>query len=256
MKVGFLITARMKSKRLPLKLTRKLGDREIIRYMLDRLKLSKELKNIVICTSANPQDEILTSIAREEGVDFFLGSEEDVILRLYEAAKAFSLDYVLNITADCPLVAHEYFSMIIEEYRASKSDFIRTSGLPHGLYCYGIDVGALKRVCEVKESSSTEVWGRYFTDTNLFKVLDIQIPEHHRRNYRLTLDYPEDLEVLEKFYGHFGKDIYKKRVDEIIDYLDTHPEVVRINEHCKNGYKKRFNEQDKIKLKKDHLGVS
>lgn len=249
MKTGFLITARMKSTRLPLKLTTKLNGREVIRHMLDRLKLSDALSNIIICTSPNPQDKVLQDIANEEGVDCFLGNEEDVLLRLYEAAKKFQLDYVLNITADCPLVAYEYFPQIIGEYKNTKADLIRSFGLPHGLFSYGMDIGALRKICDIKDSVKTEIWGGYFTDTNLFKVLDLEIPERHRRDYRLTLDYPEDLEFFKRLYGYFGKDTYKKTVDEILRYLDSNPHVVQINRHCEKKYKKRYKTQERIRLK-------
>lgn len=249
MKTGFLITARMKSARLPLKLIKKINDREIIRHMIDRIKLAEELDNIIICTSPNPQDAILKNIAKEENINCFLGSEDDVILRLYEAAKEFKLDYVMNITADCPLVAYEYMSVIIKEYRDKKADLIRSFGLPHGLFLYGIDVKALGKVCEIKGSSDTEVWGRYFTDTGMFKVFDLDIPGSHKRSYRMTLDYPEDLEFFEAVFKHFGQDTYKKTVDDIIKYLDENPSVVEINKNCADKFEKRFNQQNKIILR-------
>ncbi|MDD3296573.1 MAG: 3-deoxy-manno-octulosonate cytidylyltransferase [Candidatus Omnitrophica bacterium] len=249
MKTGFLITARMKSTRLPSKLIQKLGTREIIRHMIDRLKLAKDLEKIIVCTSANPQDGILKTIVEEEGVDCFLGSEEDVIARLYNAARAFELDYVINITADCPLVAYEYIPVIINQYKEKKPDLIRCFDLPHGLYSYGMDVGAMGKVCEIKDSFNTEVWGRYFSDTGYFKVLDLEIPAKHQRKYRLTLDYPEDLEVFKKIYEYFGKDTFRKTVDEIISYLDKYPQVAALNSGCADKFIKRYNEQDKIKLK-------
>lgn len=253
MKVGFLITARMKSTRLPLKLIKKLNGREVIRQLLDRLKLVEGLSNIVICTSTNPQDEILKKIAEEEGVDFFLGSEEDVILRLYEASRKFQLDYAVNITADCPLIAYEYVPITIRQYARTKADLIRSFGLPHGLYLYGIDIEALKKICEIKDTSSTEIWGPYFTDTDLFEVCDLDIPEKHRRNYRLTLDYPEDFAVLEKTYNHFGQDAYKTTVDEIVEYLDDNPKIVEINRKCGKDYQERYEEHNKIKIKRGYL---
>ncbi|MBA7580932.1 hypothetical protein ES708_22830 [subsurface metagenome] len=79
MKIGFLITARLKSTRLPKKIILKLNGREVIRHMIDRLKLSNILSNIIICTSNNAQDKPLIEIAKEENIDYFLGDEDDVI---------------------------------------------------------------------------------------------------------------------------------------------------------------------------------
>ncbi len=249
MKIGFLITARLKSTRLPKKLLLKINGREIIRHMIDRLKVSKSLNNIIICTSDNPQDKSLVKIAKEEGIDYFLGDEEDVILRLYNAAKEFKLDYVLNITADCPLVAIEFIDKIVNKYKESNADLIRCFDLPHGFYLYGLKIDAMKKVCDIKKSNETEVWGRYFTDTGLFNVVDLDIPKKYiRKDYRLTLDYPDDFEFFKKIFEYFGKNTYKTPISEIIKYLDKNPQIVEINKYCEKMYKKRIKEQEKIEV--------
>jgi spore coat polysaccharide biosynthesis protein SpsF len=251
MKIGYLITARMKSTRLPKKLTLEINNRQIIRWMIDRLKLSKSIDSIIICTSINPQDDILEIIAKEEGIEIFRGHEEDVIQRLYDAAVYFNLDYALNITADCPLVSIEYIEEIIEKHKETNVDLIRTLDLPHGFFSYGLKIDALKRVCEIKQGTETEVWGRYFTDTGLFSVLDIPIPQSlQRKNYRLTLDYPEDFDFFKSVYHHFGKETYKTGITELINYLDKNPEIVDINKDLKHAYAKRWDNQNNIQLKK------
>jgi len=249
MKIGFLITARLKSIRLPKKLILKINGKEVIRHMIDHLKVSKSLSNIIICTSDNPQDKPLVKIAKEEGIDYFLGDEEDVILRLYNASKEFKLDYVLNITADCPLVSIEYIDKIVKKYRESNADFIRCLDLPHGFYSYGLKIDAMKKVCEIKKANDTEVWGRYFTDTGLFNVIDLDIPKKYiRQDYRLTLDYTDDFEFLKKIFGYFGKNTYKTPISEIIKYLDKNPQIVEINKNCEEMYKKRIKEQKKLEV--------
>ena len=250
MRTGFLITARMKSTRLPLKLTMKILDREVIRWMIDRLKLNDRLDEIIICTSTNPQDDILEKIALDENIKVFRGSEEDVIQRLYNASIENKLDYALNITADCPLVSNEYIKKIINKYIDTDADFIRALDLPHGLFSYGIKIKAMKSVCEIKKSFNTEVWGSYFTETGLFKVKDINVPDSIiRKNYRITLDYPEDLMFFKKIFEIFGKDLIKIESEELVEFLDSHQEIVEINSSCKEKYQKRWNSQNKIELK-------
>ncbi len=250
MKTGYLITGRMKSTRLPKKLILEIEGRQIIRWMIDRLKLSNSIDEIIICTSENSQDDILEEIAQEEKIGIFRGHEDDVIQRLYEASKVYNLDYALNITADCPLVSFEYIDEIISVYKKTNADFIRTLDLPHGLFSYGLKVEALKKVCEIKNDINTEVWGRYFTDTGLFNVVDIEIPKELIRNdYRLTLDYPADFEFFKKIYAHFGKNTFKTSIKDIINYLDLNSEIVNINKELKKSYQKRWESQNKLNLK-------
>ena len=249
MEIGFLITARLKSTRLPRKVILEINDKPVIWHMINRLKLSNVLDRIILCTSPNPQDKPLVDIAVRENIDYFLGSEEDVILRLYEAARKFKLDYVLNITADCPLVSIEYLDVIVDKYKETNADFIRCLKLPHGFFSYGLKIEAMKKVCEIKKSGETEVWGRYFTDTGLFNVVDIDIPAKYiRPNYRLTLDYPEDFEFFKKVFEHFGKNAYKASMPDIIKYLDENPLIVEINRHCEELFNKRIESQNKLEV--------
>lgn len=250
MKTGFLITARMKSTRLPKKLTMKIHNREIIAWLIDRLKQCQRLNEIVITTSSNPQDKILCQIAKRENIKCFEGSEDDVLERLYMAAKKYELDYIINITGDCPLVSFDFIDQILATYEKSNADLITTFKLPHGFYIYGIKISALEKVLEIKNEVDTEIWGAYFTETGLFDVIDLDIPpDLQRKNYRLTLDYPEDYDFFKAVFSGLGKETYKKSTKEIIEFLDTHPEIVQINSHCEELYQKRYDQQRKLELK-------
>jgi spore coat polysaccharide biosynthesis protein SpsF (cytidylyltransferase family) len=164
--------------------------------MLDRLKLANNVDEIIICTSIEDQDRPLGGLAKENNVKCFFGNPDDVLTRLLGAADEFNLDYILNITADCPFVDPFYADKIVEEYLETDADLIRQFDLPHGVFSYGIKVEALRKVVELKDSSDTEVWGKYFTDTRLFNVVDLNVNDkhHNRPGLRMTLDYPEDFE--------------------------------------------------------------
>lgn len=249
MTTGFLITARMKSTRLPRKLTLDLLGKRVIDWQIERVKQTTRIDRIVVCTSINPQDDILETIAHDHAVECFRGSEDDVLLRLMEAAKANQCDYVVNITADCPLVSPEWIDNTVDEFRQTNADFIRALDLPHGFFSYGLKPAALRQACELKRDQNTEVWGRYFTDSGAFQVVDLAVPTHLQRpDFRLTLDYPEDYEFFHQVFSHYGEEIVRREVAEIITYLDAHPEVVSINAHCAAAYQKRWNLQNRLNL--------
>lgn len=251
MKTGFLITARLKSTRLPFKLLQEVEGRPIFAHMIERLKLAKRVDEIIVCTSDNPQDEPLMALAKTEGVSCFRGNEDDVLLRLSDAANAFNLDYILNITGDCPFSDPEYADRIVEAYRETNADLIRAFELPHGAYSYGIKPAALHKVVEIKDERNTEVWGRYFTDTDLFEVYDLPIQnEFHRQpDLRMTLDYPADLEFFKAVFAHLYQPGRIFTLDEILRFLRQHPEVAEINRECGTAFRKRWTSQSAIKLK-------
>jgi len=250
MRIGFLITVRLKSTRLPKKAILEIDGREIIAWMIDRIKMCDLMDEIVLATSIDPQDEPICEIAKREGVKCFRGSKLDVLDRLYQAALAFDLDYIINITADCPLVAYDFIDNIIDTYEKTDADLVTSFKLPHGFYSYGIKVSALKKVLEIKGDEDTEVWGKYFTETGLFKVVDISVPEEYQReNYRLSLDYPDDYEFFKAVFRGMGNETYRKSSKEILEFLDNHPEIVKINQYCEEIYKKRLEEQARLVLK-------
>jgi spore coat polysaccharide biosynthesis protein SpsF len=253
MKVGYLITGRLKSTRLPKKLLIKVKGKPILSHMIDRLKLAKNVDEIIICTSINKQDKPLGSLAKENNINCFFGDPDDVLVRLLGAADKFNLDYILNITADCPFVDPEYADMMVEEFLETDSDLIRQFDLPHGVFSYGIKVDALRRVVKIKDSSDTEVWGGYFTDTGLFNVIDLEVQNknHIRPGLRMTLDYPEDLKFFEAVFDALHEKNKIFSLSEILELLDAHPEIIEINKDCGLRFNKRFISQSEPKFKKN-----
>lgn len=233
MKTGFLITARLKSTRLPKKLLKEVHGEPIMVWMLRRLKLATELDEIAICTSTNSQDDPLAKIAEREGVKCFRGSEEDVIQRLYDAAQEYNLDYVINMTADCPLLPFDLVGKMIDQYNQNNADLITCHHLPVGIYLSGLKPASMKRILDMKASGFTEYWLYYYLKTDFFEVEKLITNNNLLRNgYRIALDYPEDWEMLEAMYLGMGEDTYKKTSLELLTWLDKHPEIVAINEGC------------------------
>ena len=251
MKVGYLVIGRLKSTRLPKKLLLKIKGKPVLEHMIDRLKIAKNIDNIVICTSYDEMDKPLIKFAEEQNICSYAGHPDDVLARMLGASEKFGFDYILTITADCPLVDPFYADKVVNKFLESNADLIRQFDLPHGAFSYGIKVSALKKVIGLKNTQDTEVWGRYFTDTGLFDVLDMEIDSFHKRpGLRMTLDYPEDLDFLSVIFD----ELYEKNnfftLDQILSLLDLKPEIIEINKNCGKKFKKRFDSQSEPKLKK------
>jgi spore coat polysaccharide biosynthesis protein SpsF len=252
MKIGYLITGRLKSTRLPKKLLLEIKGKPIISHMIERLKLAQKVDEIVICTSSLEQDKPLENIAKNNNVKCYFGSADDVLDRLLGAADKYDFDYILNITADCPFVDPFYADMIVEEFLKTDADLIRQFDLPHGVFSYGIKVEALRKVVELKDSTNTEVWGKYFTDTGMFDVIDLDVENdnHRRPELRMTLDYREDFLFFEQIFDNLYNESKIFSLDDIIRLLNEKPEIVNINKDCTNRFRRRWNSQSEIQLKK------
>ncbi len=233
MKIGFLITARLKSTRLRSKLLLDLNGRTVIERVIDRCKLVSDISNIILCTSVNPQDKPLVEVAKTKEIQYYLGSELDVLQRLSDAAEYYNLDYVINITGENPLFSIKHANLVVAQARKKKYDFIHINNLPIGCAVYGLRPEALKLVCEIKQIIDTEIWGPLINRPEIFNVYTIEVDEFFNRpDLRITIDYPEDLEFVSRIYSALNN-INTPSLHDVLVKLDQNPELLRIHSHRK-----------------------
>ena len=186
--VGIFITARLKSKRLPKKTTKLILGRPMIEWMIDRLKVCN-VEPIVMMTSTNPQDDPLIKIAKKNNIDYFRGSEDDVLLRMRDCARKFNVDLIISVTADDPFKEPIFIEKMIERYFETKFDFCEINGLPNGCESTAVSRTALEKICEIKDASDTEFWNPYFKELSIFKcdVIRVSDPNIYRPHSHLTI---------------------------------------------------------------------
>ena len=233
MKTGILITARLKSTRLPKKIIKTIHGKPMIKHMLDRLKLAKHPSEIIICTSTVDQDDDLEKLARQENVLCYRGDPDDVLLRLKCAAEKYEVETVINCTADNPFVDPIYIDKLYEHHIREVNEFTKIEGLPWGAFSYAISTKALKKACELKKEVDTEVWHGYFTDTENFKWNSLKVIDENVLwpDLRLTVDVPEDFEMVTRIFD----ELYDKKnifsLSDIVKLCRTKPDIPYINSH-------------------------
>jgi spore coat polysaccharide biosynthesis protein SpsF len=67
-------------------------------------------------------------------------------------------------------------------------------------------------------------------------------PEYSRPNYRLCVDTEQDLKLVQRLHDFFKDELIELDFKGIIGFLDSNPQVVKINQSVKQ---KRFTEFDK-----------
>jgi len=231
MTTAILITARLKSTRLPEKVIRPIHGRPMICHMLDRLKLAQRPQKIIICMSTVAQDDPLEEIAVQESVYCFRGHPDDVLLRLTHAADQFSVDTVISCTADNPFVDPEYIDRLVDFHLEHGYDYSKSSGLPLGAFAYALSHQAMVRACEIKAETDTEVWGGYFTETGQFSwgVMQVDDPSVRWPELRLTVDTLEDFELVTRIFDELYKPGQVFSLAEIVALCRRRPELVAIN---------------------------
>lgn len=235
MKIGFFITARLKSSRLKHKVLLDLNNKSILDRVIERCKEVKGIDGVVLCTSTDPQDSILYRNALENKVEFFAGSENDVLQRLLNAALYFGYDAFLSITADNPLFSIYTSQIAVDWYKKESFDFIFTIGLPIGIGTYFIDTKALQVACHMKKEINTEIWGPFVNRPDFFKIGELIITNSpYNENYRLTCDYPEDYVLIRSLYSNFESNAIPS-IHRIFDILRQKPALLKINSKNKQS---------------------
>ncbi len=223
MNVGFLITARLKSTRLPMKVLLDLNGRSTIQRVIDRARKIHGISDIVVCTSLDPQDFPLVQIAKQEGAYAFAGHPNDVLKRLHDAARLFRMDYFVGITADNPLFSFEQGSLLVDWVQQNPdTDFAYYDNLPIGGNLYVVRARMLEIIYAFKAESNTEIWGGWVKQPKYFNVKRLEPPIHLQnlfdKNFRLTMDEMLDYQEFLKLYQLFPSD-YVPCLYEIADCI-------------------------------------
>jgi len=249
MKIGFFITARLKSTRLKKEILRDLEGQSVLGHLIERAQQVAGVDNVVVCTSTVAQDRPILDVCDKHDCHYFNGSPDDVLNRLLAAATFFGCDYLLLITADNPLFSFEYAQRLVNDInRDPDADYLRIDGLPIGMDPYIIRRSAFEVIDAVKNDDETEFWPEYLKDQSVFKHRVIKADPGHKRDYRITLDYPQDLELFESIYRHCyeGSPI---STSQVIEYLDTNPAVRALN----GAIERSWLNQDRVDQIEAHL---
>jgi len=237
---SILITVRTSSTRLPRKAILDINGKPTIQYLIENIKKSKLANKIILCTSKEPDDDILCQIATDCGIDYYRGSLKDKLVRWMETCKEYNIDFFVNVDGDDLFFDYNLADLVIEQYNEYPCDFIDGNGLYNDVY--GVRTKALKKVCDIKDTNDTEYIRLYFTETNLFDVKKINnIPEKYiKRKVRMTLDYKEDFEFFKTVIeGVLPNEL---TLDNINNFLYNNPSIANINyfldEEWKSNQKK------------------
>ena len=251
---AILITVRTDSTRLSNKALIKINEKSTIELLIKNLKKSKLADKIILCTTKRDVDDELCYIAADYGILFHRGSVEDKLDRWSSACKENNIDFFVTADGDDLFCDPILIDKAFQQYEKDNSiDFIKSDGIICGAFSYGIKASALFKVCEIKDTSNTEMMWIYFTDTNLFNVqqLDLVEQKFYRADIRMTLDYKEDLDFFKLIIEYFQSiGIEYPSLEEIINLIDIRPEISKINIHKHHEWKKNQEINTKLILRK------
>ncbi|MGD1003084.1 MAG: glycosyltransferase family protein [Minisyncoccia bacterium] len=250
MKIVAITQARVGSTRLPEKVLKTIGGKTLLQIHLERTLRSKRISKLKVATTKETGSEAIVAIADTLGVGSFQGPTDDVLARFYLCALPENPDYVVRLTADCPLIDPHEIDKVIDACVTGDYDYASNTLEP--TFPDGVDVevfkfSALKKAYQeatlksdrehvtpyIRRNSSAK--GR-----NLFRSASVKNDKDFSK-YRLTVDTQEDFDLIENIILHVGLD---KRWLDYVNYLDENPEIMKINARYERneGYQKSLRE--------------
>lgn len=232
-----ILQARMGASRLPGKPLKKVLDRELLSYELERLRRAKRIDMIVVATTTEPADDQIVALCEKEGIAVFRGSEQDVLDRYYRAAKKFHADIVVRVTGDCPLIDPVEVDRVIDFFLSHKPQCDYASNSLERTYPRGLDTEVfsfaglelMHRVAS-RPAEKEHVTPYFYLNPDKFVLGSVKHPidlSHHR----WTVDTPEDFELISRIIT----ELYPKKpafsMQDVLEVLKRHQDWVALNAH-------------------------
>jgi spore coat polysaccharide biosynthesis protein SpsF len=228
-RVVAIIQARMGSTRLPGKILEKVGDKPLLEILVNRLKKSQYIDDIVIATTNNNNDDVVEKFAQDLNINYYRGSEEDLLGRYVESAKKFNADVVVRITGDNPLTDIDIIDTLIDAHIKNKIDYTYCLDTPLGVTAEIINSNILKEISlkADKEPEREHVTPYIRSHPEKYKILKYNSNLKHQY-IRLTVDTNEDLKLIKVIYKNLG-DLENLKINDVINFLKNNPEISKIN---------------------------
>ena len=240
-----IVQARLGSVRFPKKIFAQILDRKSLDILLYRLKKVNFHYDLIFAITEDKIDDDLAFWCQMNKVEFYRGSDQNVLKRFYDSSQEKNNEVIIRITGDCPFVDSLVIEDCLKEFNLKKLDYLRTSlDFPDGL---DVEVFSKKSLVEAyfhaKSTFDIEHVTPFIKNSKNNKVGELE-SEFHMTQIRITLDEPKDLVVLNsiaEYFGHFDFSIRD------LDYLSKlKPEIFKQNAKIERDEGSRMSSGEKL----------
>lgn len=257
MKVLAITQARYGSTRLPAKILKEVNGMTLLEIHLRRILQAKSINKLMIATTDEEGAKYIVEVARKVGVDYYMGSIDDVLSRFYKTAASVKPDYVVRLTSDCPLIDPYIIDELVNFAIAHDYDYVNTdaASFPDGLDTEVMKFSVLEKAYEdaslksEREHVTPYIWKNGIAEGgSIFNTYKYSNPQgkYNANDFRITIDEPEDFDVIKSLIENLGIEC---RWKEYIDFLISHQELISLNKKFSynEGYTKSIQNDKLIK---------
>lgn len=225
-----IVQARMGSTRMPGKVLELAEGKTLLAHLFERLSRAASIDEIVLAIPTTSINDILETEGWALGAKVFRGSELDVLGRYASAASLYKGDLVVRITADCPLIDPAVVDYAVSVLVESRFNFVGTGlSYPDGT---DVEVFSSALLFEANENAR-ENYDREHVTPYMKNNPNISVKFIERSDeisgLRLTVDNPEDLEVVRGVLSSFGHNHFS--LNDIGNLAEENPALFESNRH-------------------------
>jgi len=210
-----IVQCRINSTRLPQKALLKIQEKSILEHMILRLKHCKNIDKLLICTSINPENDLIVDICNKTNTEYFRGSEKNVLDRFYKASIKYNARNIIRCTGDCPLIDHNLIDDLIKEFKLKNynhlnfrnKDITRNNQFPDG---FDAEIFTFDVLTEAWLNDKSDFGKEHVTPyivkkygKNYYKIPNIEkYTNIDFNNFHLSVDTKDDFEKVKYIYDN------------------------------------------------------
>ncbi|MFQ5729951.1 MAG: cytidylyltransferase domain-containing protein [Waddliaceae bacterium] len=234
-KIVIIIQARMRSVRLPGKVMLKVLGRPLLSYLVERVRKVENADEVVIATTVSAEDQAIVEFCETHQHPVFRGNEEDVLDRYLQAARQYSADVIVRITADCPLIDPIVINNVIQFFLDHDYDYVSnmlTPTYPRGMdvEVFSIEVLEKTEKAAMKKSDREHVTLFMYRHPEIFRLANVPYKEDFSK-YRFTVDTQEDYILIQRILEALCPTKRDFVFEDVLDLLKKNPGLAQINAH-------------------------
>lgn len=222
-----VIQARTGSNRLPRKILEPLyDDVSLLAFQCRRLRNIDGVDELVIATTTNPDDDIVESLGRSEGIRVFRGSEHDVLDRFLLVAQKTLATTLVRITSDSPFRDPMIIARCVADHHDNLAEYTRPvdKHLPRGLRAEVVETRVLEHLAAdpdltARDREHVTVFIR--ENYEAFRTQMARFSQNlHRPDYDFSVDTKDDLTFVRSVYADLTARDWPVDVTHICKLID------------------------------------
>lgn len=230
-KVTCIIQARRQSTRLPDKILLPLGKRPVLGHVVARCRAIDGVDTVIVACPEGAHEDPVANAAEEAGALSYRGDMDDVLARYWGAHQMAPADYVIRVTADCPLLDPGLCSELVHRAVKARADYGGLGGWPHGMECEIFSAALLEtahqQATNPADREHVTLWMK--KQEGLTKVFHSPAGTSYRTDNRWVVDYPEDYAFMQALFDLFPEGEPPMDWADILSVLDANPALRAIN---------------------------